>query len=161
MVGRLRGLETRLWLIRILLLILRLLRLRRVLLIQEVTSVGRRIGRHSTPAIFMLLGAIDWLRKSGRCRRIHSRVRSVEVVLVVKLKVQSQTIVVVVHDGRLTDQRKGESLPRSTAMSTSTSTIVAGCRFRSDGIRKERSRVDSEAFTPRMEQSSPQFNRSR
>lgn len=66
-------------------------------MVQEVPGICTRVRGHGTTAVFVLLSAIDGLREGRRRGRIHSSIGSVKVVLLVKLKVQSKTIGVVVH----------------------------------------------------------------
>lgn len=72
-----------------------------VLLIHEISIVCCRIRRQHATHVILLLTTIDGLWKCGGSGRIHAGIGSIKVVLIVKLKVQTQSIGVVVHDGGL------------------------------------------------------------
>lgn len=65
-------------------------------MVHEVAIVRCRVGRQQTTRVVLLLSTINRLWKGRRSGRIHAGIGCVEILLVVKLKVQTQPIVVVV-----------------------------------------------------------------
>ena len=68
-----------------------------LVLVHKVASIGVWIWRQHA-AVVLLLGTVDRLREGRGGCGIDSSICGVEVLLIVELKVQAQSIIVVVHD---------------------------------------------------------------